>query len=149
MLPLRNKCATIRESSKEDDPMERQERIAAEVRMQLGQLGLRQTSQGFLYLARAVEIVVEDPVVMSDGLVKKWMYPAIGREFYLTGDGVEADIRWTLGSIWKRGNRDALCRLAGRELARRPTNCEFFWMMAEKVKERLEAEKLNQSSVDK
>lgn len=120
--------------------MQAEYQVGAEVMRQMNHLGLRRAYCGITYLTCAVEIVAGDPSVLSDRLVKKWLYPTVGRRCGTSDMNVEASIRWMLGVLWRYGDRDALNQLAGRELTRRPTNCELIAMLTERVKRELDEE---------
>ena len=82
-------------------------------------LGMRRRYRGFLYLAYAVTLALEDEDRLY-GLTKR-LYPEVARRFRTKPGSVERDIRTLIGAFWQNGDRTALSRLAHRKLLTRPS----------------------------
>ena len=83
---------------------------------------------GFRYAIHIIASVAEDPTRMH--LITKRLYPEVAQEFGTTPSAVERAVRNLIYSIWNRGDRSCLERVAGARLMRPPTNGEFIDMLA-------------------
>jgi len=104
------------------------------------QIGVPAHIKGYQYLRCAIIHAIENEEMMSS--VTKILYPTVAREFKTTPSRVERAIRHAIEVAWDRGDVDVLSSYFGYTIQNsrgKPTNSEFFAMIADKLKLRMKA----------
>lgn len=100
------------------------------------QMGIPAHVLGHGYLRDAILIAIENADVIS--AVTKELYPAIASKHGTTAPRVERAIRTAIGAAWERGNIEMLHRYFNGTISKgKPTNSEFIFMIADKLRLRL------------
>ncbi len=93
----------------------------------LHRLGVTADYTGFLHMACAVSLCVEQPERLL--LVTKWLYPEVAKRYKTSWKAVERNIRTVSSIIWQEG-RPLLEELARRHLEQRPRNAQMLAILA-------------------
>ncbi|GAB6139175.1 sporulation transcription factor Spo0A [Halanaerobaculum tunisiense] len=104
------------------------------------QIGVPAHIKGYLYLRKAIELVIADIELL--GAVTKKLYPAVAEEFDTTASRVERSIRHAIEVSWKNGNIKAINKLFGNSVTSssgKPTNSQFVAKIADKIRIELRA----------
>ncbi len=101
--------------------------MLAEVYDLLYRLGVTADYTGFLHMACAVSLCVEQPERLL--LVTKWLYPEVAKRYKTNWKAVERNIR-TVSSIICQEGRPLLEELARRHLEQKPRNAQMLAILA-------------------
>ncbi|SJZ85360.1 sporulation transcription factor Spo0A [Selenihalanaerobacter shriftii] len=104
------------------------------------QIGVPAHIKGYLYLRKAISMVVEEVELL--GAITKELYPLVARKFNTTPSRVERAIRHAIEVAWERGNTEAINRLFGHSVTTesgKPTNSQFIAKIADKLRLELRA----------
>ncbi len=96
----------------------------------LYRLGITANYTGFLHMACAVSLCVEQPERLL--LVTKWLYPEVAKQYKTNWKAVERNIRTVSCIIWQEG-RPLLEELARRHLEQKPRNAQMLAILASSV----------------
>lgn len=105
------------------------------IRKILTSLGLTANYAGFNYMTYAIFLALDDPVRLH--YITKLIYPDVA-QMYKTGvKCVERSIRTACDICWKR-NPQLICRMAGYQLPKKPSNSVFLaivttWISSDKA----------------
>ena len=102
------------------------------IHMLLYRLGLRNTYEGFRYLAYAISLAIEDDAYLRK--LTTALYPAIADEFHITAASAERSLRTLVEVFWLRGNRVYSQRIVGYTLPDKPYVGEFIGILVEYIK---------------
>lgn len=97
----------------------------------LAEIGISSRINGYQFLARAIDMVVENEGLL--GAVTKVLYPAVAREFGSTPSRVERSIRHAIERAWGHGNREQLSPLFEASRRGKPSNSEFIAVLADRL----------------
>lgn len=109
--------------------------IEFEITEIMHEIGVPAHIKGFLYLRKAIEMVVSDMDLLSK--VTKKLYPNIAEEFETTPSRVERAIRHAIEVAWARGEKAIIADLFGHTIHTakgKPTNSEFIAIIADKLR---------------
>jgi two-component system response regulator (stage 0 sporulation protein A) len=104
------------------------------------QIGVPAHIKGYLYLRRAIAMVVEEVDLL--GAVTKKLYPLVAEEFDTTASRVERAIRHAIEVAWDNGNMEAINEIFGHSITSstgKPTNSQFIAKIADKIRIELRA----------
>jgi len=99
------------------------------------QIGIPAHIKGYLYLRKAIAMVVDDVELL--GAVTKELYPLVAKEFNTTASRVERAIRHAIEVTWERGNTNAINRIFGHSVTSasgKSTNSQFVAKVADKLR---------------
>ena len=102
--------------------------IRVEVEQILRYVGMNGTKKGFWCLYWGVVLAMEDPPILGE--VTKRLYPAVAEACGMNPANVQRDMRTLVEWCWQYGDRDALCKVAGRRLLDKPAVGELLDYMA-------------------
>lgn len=102
-----------------------------EISNTLSQLGVSKAYAGYKYVVYGTSLVIEDKNCLN--LITKSLYIDIASHYNTTWECVERNIRTVILSIWKTQNRELLKTLCGGYINERPTNKEFFLLLADYI----------------
>lgn len=94
----------------------------------LRSIGVTKRLTGFAYAVFMIEQIVSGQ--SSVQLITKRLYPETARHFGVSPHAVERALRTVIHACWKYGDKDRLNRIAGRKLARAPSNSDFLDMLS-------------------
>lgn len=98
-------------------------------------MGIPAHLKGYHYLREAILISRQDMNTLTS--ITKLLYPSIAKRYHTTEAKVERAIRNAIEISWKRGNIHACEELFGYSSAfgrHRPTNSEYIYRLADKVR---------------
>ncbi|MGI6071100.1 MAG: sporulation initiation factor Spo0A C-terminal domain-containing protein [Blautia sp.] len=95
-------------------------------------LGITLKIKGFYYVVAAIDAAKELPEISL--MITKDIYPKIAERFKTTPEAVEHAIRTAVNTAWIN-NKPLLEKIAGCQLAYKPSNKEFILMTAHYLKE--------------
>ena len=98
-------------------------------------IGVPAHIKGYQYLREAIMMSVEDSATISS--ITKDLYPTIAKKFQTTPSRVERAIRHAIEVAWSRGRMETLDNLFGYTInigKGKPTNSEFFALIADKIR---------------
>lgn len=101
----------------------------------LHELGVPAHIKGYLYLRKAIELVVNDVDYL--GAITKKLYPDVADYFDTTSSRVERAIRHALEVAWKNGNEAELNKYFSSTVAKKndkPTNSQFVAKIADEIR---------------
>jgi len=104
------------------------------------EIGIPAHIKGYLYLRKAIIMVIEDLELL--GAITKELYPAVAESFDTTPSRVERAIRHAIEVAWERGNIDVINNLFGHTVnakTGKPTNSEFIARIADKLRMEIKA----------
>lgn len=99
------------------------------------QLGVPAHIKGYLYLRKAIELVIRDIDLL--GAVTKELYPAVAENFNTTPSKVERAIRHAITVTWDRGNLKHLNRYFKNTVSQKSgkaTNSQFIARIADELR---------------
>lgn len=94
----------------------------------LRSIGASRRLTGFDYAEYMINRIVNDKG--SVRLITKRLYPETAKFFGVKSHSVEHALRTLINYCWEYGDQRALTEIAGRAIARVPSNAEFIDMMA-------------------
>ncbi len=106
----------------------------------LHKLGVPAHIKGYLYLRKAIELVIKDIELI--GAVTKKLYPKVAESYNTTPNRVERAIRHAIEVTWKRGNISVLNEYFGATVSPnsgKATNSQFIAKIADKFRIELKA----------
>lgn len=106
--------------------------LPARVTLELRRLCVPGHLRGSTYLAYMLSRAVPDQDQLR--LITKNLYPDTGRHFGATPGSVERDVRTAVHNSWDRGGRSVLEEMADAPLERRPTSCEFLYIVSDYIR---------------
>lgn len=101
----------------------------------MNQIGVPAHIRGYLYLRRAIAMVVQDVTLLSG--ITKVLYPSIAKEFNTTNSRVERSIRHAIEVAWDKARVDVIDHYFGytvHDQKGKPTNGEFIAMIADHIR---------------
>ncbi|AGB40542.1 sporulation transcription factor Spo0A [Halobacteroides halobius DSM 5150] len=104
------------------------------------QIGVPAHIKGYLYLRKAIEMVINKVELL--GAVTKKLYPTVAEEFDTTASRVERAIRHAIEVSWKNGNTRVINKIFGHSITSssgKPTNSQFIAKIADKIRIELRA----------
>ncbi len=104
------------------------------------QLGVPAHIKGYHYLRTSIILSVRDSEMVN--AVTKLLYPTVAKQYKTTSSRVERAIRHAIEVAWDRGDIDTLNSYFGYTVNTgrgKPTNSEFFALIADKMRLRLKA----------
>lgn len=116
-------------------PVQRKVPLEEKITEMLHQIGIPAHIKGYLYLRKAIMMVVEDVDLL--GSITKILYPAIAEHFDTTPSRVERAIRHAIEVAWSRNNIDIIKKFFGYTIKTdkgKPTNSEFIAMLADRLR---------------
>ncbi|HHX86658.1 MAG TPA: sporulation transcription factor Spo0A [Firmicutes bacterium] len=125
----------ISASSRPAKAVQRKVPLEEEVTGMLHQIGITAYIKGYLYLRKAIMMVVEDVDLL--GSITKILYPAIAEHFDTTPSRVERAIRHAIEVAWSRNNIEIIKKFFGYTIKTdkgKPTNSEFIAMLADRLR---------------
>ena len=96
----------------------------------MGKLGISQKVNGYLYIKKAILMVIKNNGVMDS--ITKVIYPYIANEYNTTDKNVERSIRSCIKRAFKDEKENCWYRLS-LDLSDKPTNAEFIQKIANKL----------------
>lgn len=93
----------------------------------LRRLGITSKYKGYLYLAEAIQIVLDHPKDVCQ--VTRDIYPVLAERYNTEPESVEHGIRKAAEICW-RTHRTTLCEIAEMELEKRPSNSELIDLLS-------------------
>ncbi|WVU09780.1 sporulation transcription factor Spo0A [Natranaerobius thermophilus JW/NM-WN-LF] len=109
--------------------------LEAEITDIIHELGVPAHIKGYLYLRKAIMMVIEDPDLLNS--VTKILYPKIAETFETTPSRVERAIRHAIEVAWNRNDIETIKNLFGYTINTekgKPTNSEFIAIVADKLR---------------
>ena len=103
--------------------------LEKEIEFVMRMLGISQKVNGYLYIRRAILLVLKNNGIM--GSITKIIYPAIAEEYNTTDKNVERSIRSCIKKAYDENPNRYLYGLL--ELGKRPTNAELIWAIAREL----------------
>ncbi len=110
----------------------------------LDRLNMPCSLSGRRYLARAAELLIASPLLLSR--MTTAVYPAVADEFHLSRFAVERAMRTAVEHVWLRGSMEAISLLFGMTVdpeRGKPTNSEFLSLLAAHARDQLLRENSN------
>jgi len=101
----------------------------------MNQLGIPAHIRGYLYLRKAIGLVVNDISLL--GGITKTLYPKVAEEFDTTDTRVERAIRHAIEVAWDKGRVSVIDNYFGytvQDQKGKPTNGEFIAMVADHIR---------------
>ena len=86
-------------------------------------LGIRSTYKGFLYLAYALTLCMQDESYLLSIYTR--LYADVGKHYNVNKDNVEPCLRTVVSTCWDKGDRKVLIKISGYNMTQKPTNGEF------------------------
>ncbi len=96
-------------------------------------LGVPRHLNGYDYLIKAIMLYADNP----NQKFMDELYPAVGKEFNITGGQVEGSIGHAIKRMWERCPKEMKVRMFGYTISpqkNKPTNSEFITKLAEQLK---------------
>lgn len=116
-------------------PARRRVPLEEKITEKLHQIGIPAHIKGYLYLRKAIMMVVEDVDLL--GSITKILYPSVAEHFDTTPSRVERAIRHAIEVAWSRNNIDIIKKFFGYTIKSdkgKPTNSEFIAMLADRLR---------------
>ena len=93
------------------------------IKQLLLRLGIRSTYKGFLYLAYALTLCMQDESYLLSIYTR--LYADVGKHYNVNKDNVEHCLRTVVSTCWDKGDRKFLIKISGYNMTQKPTNGEF------------------------
>ncbi len=125
----------VRVSSYPPKQVPRQVPLEEKITEMLHQIGIPAHIKGYLYLRKAIMMVVEDVDLL--GSITKILYPSIAETFDTTPSRVERAVRHAIEVAWTRNNVEIIKKFFGYTIKSdkgKPTNSEFIAMLADRLR---------------
>lgn len=119
----------------EKDSVKKDFNLESKITKTIQEIGVPAHIKGYLYLRKAIHIVVNDMDYL--GAITKELYPAVAKEYNTTTSRVERAIRHAIEVAWNRGDVDTLERIFGYTISNnkgKPTNSEFIALIADRLR---------------
>lgn len=103
------------------------------IKKELNKLGMNNDLKGYYYCKYAIELIIKLGFFVEINNV----YVLIGDKFKTSGKNVERNIRYSIEKTWEKGNTENIDKMFGYSVdyeRGKPTNREFLFMIADRVK---------------
>lgn len=92
------------------------------------ELSFSSAKRGHIYLADAVELVIQNPSYLQGA--NKLLYPIIAEKYHISPESVSRGICRSVEDIWENGNHARLNMLANHKISKKPSPRDFIRLLS-------------------